>query len=118
MPSCTGFYIYPIVPDLVPSNIEHKVYIGQSLSLSCEPSKGDFVIKWEHNGVVIPGLPNLPLPSKKRNALLSILSPYPYNYDLFLPFTSIHDAGVYSCSMISNDEIIVTQTINVTVSES
>ncbi len=103
-----------IVPNLLPSHSEQTVYIGQPLALSCTPSEGDFVISWQHNGITIPGIPI----DSRRNAILSsILSPFPYNYDLFLPSSLVDDAGIYTCSLLVQDEVIITHSINVTISD-
>ena len=83
------------------------------MALSCTPSEGDFIISWQHNGVTIPGLPA----DNKRNAILSDLSPFPYNYDLFLSSSLFADTGIYTCSLLIEDEVILTHSINVTVSE-
>ena len=113
-PLYKSIFLTTIVPDLIPSHVVHKVYVGQPLSLSCTPSQGDFIIIWKHNGILIPGL-HIP---NKRNILKIILSPAPYNYDLFLSSASLDDAGIYSCSLTVDGDGVIKQEINVTISQS
>ena len=107
------FPLLSTVPELIPSHMEYEVFAGSSLMLSCTPSEGQFVILWQHNGVTIEGY-GCP---KKRNAQDACLFPSPYNNNLSLYHASLFDSGIYTCNLLVNEEIIISQNINVTVTE-
>ena len=52
---------------------------------------------------------------QKRNALLSCLYPSPYNTHLRLAAAFPSDTGIYTCSLLVNNEVILLKQINVSV---
>ena len=89
------------------------MYVGNPLLLSCVPSAGNFITSWQHNGVKIPGYDCEN--SQKRNAQLSCLSPSPYHTHLRLPAAFSGDSGIYTCSLLLDNEVILSKQINVSV---
>lgn len=89
------------------------MYVGNPLLLSCVPSAGNFVISWQHNGVKIPGIDCENI--QKRNALLSCLYPSPYHTHLRLAAAFPGDSGIYTCSLLLDNEVILSKQINVSV---
>lgn len=103
---------FVLVPQLLHSSVAINAFVGDSLSLRCLPSQGNFVIKWQHNGrTITAGVCDI------RNIIDRCFYPEQYNYIFLLRGVTLDDSGQYTCSLLVDNEVILSQQINVTITE-
>lgn len=106
------FLSFLLVPQLLQYPVAINAFVGDYLSFSCRPSQGNFVIKWQHNGrPITAGACN------RENIIEACFYPEQYNYIFRLRGVTLDDSGKYTCSLLVDNEVILSQQINVTITE-
>lgn len=95
--------MFPVVPQIITSVSSDQVYVGDYVSLSCIPSQGQFLISWAFNDTIL----------NCDDSTLCSMGAYGTTLNLF----NVQHTGSYTCSLIVGSQIILSETITVTVRE-
>ena len=108
--SCVQSYNKPSVPQLLTGGPVVQVLLDTKFSLSCKPSRGSFLITWQHNGQ--------PLNCETEGGISTCQFTNNQQDTLLLNRVSYNDAGTYTCTLVLNGEPIVSENITLGIIQS